>query len=60
MNEEQFYKDSITEMLLVIHNVEWLRKIYSFIKVFFDDVDGRRNGKRQSGEKAARKGGVEV
>ena len=42
MNEErQFYKDSISEMLSVIHNVDWLRSIYSFIKVFFDDVEGR-------------------
>ncbi|WP_298492487.1 hypothetical protein [uncultured Lactobacillus sp.] len=42
MNEErQFYKDHISEMLSAIHNVDWLRKIYSFIKVFFDDVEGR-------------------
>lgn len=42
MNEEQqFYKDGILEMLSVIHNVDWLRSIYSFIKVFFDDVEGR-------------------
>lgn len=41
MNEEQFYKDGISKMLSTIHNVNWLLKIYSFIKVFFDDVEGR-------------------
>ncbi len=41
MNDEQFYKESISEMISAIHNVEWLRKIYSFIKVFFDDVEGK-------------------
>lgn len=40
MNEEQFYKDGISKMLSTIHNVNWLLKIYSFIKVFFDDVEG--------------------
>lgn len=42
MNEErQFYKGHISEMLSTINNVDWLRSIYSFIKVFFDDVEGR-------------------
>ncbi len=41
MNEEQqFYKNHISEMLATIRNVEWLRKIYSFIKVFADDKEG--------------------
>ena len=41
MSEEQFYKDGISKMISAIHNVDWLRSIYSFIKVFFDDVEGR-------------------
>lgn len=41
MSDEQFYKESIVKMVYSICNVEWLRKIYSFIKVFFDDVEGR-------------------
>ena len=32
MSEEQFYKDGISKMLSTIHNVNWLLKIYSFIK----------------------------
>lgn len=39
MNEEKFYKDSISEMLSTIHNVDWLLKIYSFIKVFAEDKE---------------------
>ncbi len=40
MNEEQqFYKDGISKMISSVHNVEWLRKIYSFIKVFADDTE---------------------
>ena len=41
MSDEQFYKESISEMLSTIHNVDWLLKIYTFIKVFFDAVEGR-------------------
>lgn len=48
MNEEQFYKDGISKMISSIHNVEWLRKIYSFSKVFFDDVEDRKNGERKA------------
>jgi len=40
MNEKQFYKDSIVKMVFSISNVEWLRKIYSFVKVFADDKEG--------------------
>ncbi len=39
MSEEQFYKDNISKMLSTIHNVNWLLKIYSFIKVFADDKE---------------------
>ena len=41
MNEEQFYKDGIVKMIYSICNTEWLRSIYSFIKVFADDKEGR-------------------
>ena len=41
MNEEQqFYKDRIVKMVFSICNTEWLRSIYSFIKVFADDKEG--------------------
>lgn len=40
MTDEQFYKRSISEMVSTIRNVDWLRKIYSFIKVFADDKEG--------------------
>lgn len=40
MSEEQYYKDGISEMLSAIHNVDWLLKIYTFIKVFADDREG--------------------
>ncbi len=40
MNEEKFYRDSIVKMVFSIRNVEWLRKIYSFVKVFADDKEG--------------------
>ena len=40
MNDEVFYKESISGMLSSIHNVEWLRQIYSFITVYADDVEG--------------------
>ena len=40
MSDEQFYKDSIVKMVFSICNTEWLRKIYSFIKVFADDKEG--------------------
>lgn len=40
MNEErQFYKDSISEMVSAINNVDWLLKIYTFIKVFADGTE---------------------
>lgn len=39
MSEEQFYKDGISKMLSTICNVDWLRSIYSFIKVFADDKE---------------------
>lgn len=39
MSEEQFYKDEISKMLSTICNVDWLRSIYSFIKVFADDKE---------------------
>lgn len=37
MSKEQFYKESIVKMIYSICNVEWLWKIYSFVKVFADD-----------------------
>ena len=40
MTEEKYYKEKISEMVSTIRNVEWLRKIYSFIKVFADDKEG--------------------
>lgn len=40
MSDEQFYKDNIVKMVFSIHNVDWLLKIYSFIKVFADDKEG--------------------
>lgn len=39
MSEEQFYKDGIVKMVLSICNTEWLRSIYSFIKVFAGDKE---------------------
>ncbi len=42
MIEEQFYKDGISKMLSTIHNVNWLLKIYTFIKVFADDKEGAK------------------
>lgn len=40
MSDEQFYKDNIVKMVYSIRNVDWLLKIYSFIKVFADDKEG--------------------
>lgn len=40
MSDEQFYKDSIVKMVFFIHNVDWILKIYSFVKVFADDKEG--------------------
>lgn len=40
MSDKQFYKDSIVKMIFSINNVDWLRKIYSFVKVFADDKEG--------------------
>jgi len=37
MSEKEFYKENIVKMISTIHNVEWLRSIYSFTKVFADD-----------------------
>ena len=42
MNDEQFYKESIVEMIYSIRNMDWLRSIYSFIKVFADRT-GRKS-----------------
>ena len=39
MSDKQFYRDSIVKMVFSICNEEWLRKIYSFIKVFADDKE---------------------
>lgn len=39
MSDEQFYKDNIVKMVFSIRNTEWLRCIYSFIKVFADDKE---------------------
>ncbi len=35
MNDEQFYKDGIVKMVFSIHNVDWLRSIYYFIKMMW-------------------------
>lgn len=51
MSDEQFYKDSISEMLSAIHNVDWLLKIYTFIKVFAEDK-GEMNNDRKKGKRA--------
>lgn len=40
MNDEQFYKDKISEMVSTIDNVDWLLKIFTFVKVFADDKEG--------------------
>ena len=37
MSDKEFYASRIYEMIAGINNVEWLAKIYSFIKVFADD-----------------------
>lgn len=47
MSEEQFYKDGISKMLSTIHNVNWLLKIYSFIKVFADDKEEADNDREK-------------
>ncbi|MDE7205637.1 MAG: hypothetical protein K2N90_00465 [Lachnospiraceae bacterium] len=39
MSDEQFYKNNIVKMFFSIHNMDWLLKIYSFIKVFADDKE---------------------
>jgi|GluameStandDraft_1065615.scaffolds.fasta_scaffold145918_2 hypothetical protein len=43
MSDEQFYKDSISEMVSTIHNVDWLLSIYSFVKVFAEDGEETKN-----------------
>ena len=43
MNEEKFYKDGISKMLSTVHNVDWLLKIYSFIKLFAEDKEETKN-----------------
>lgn len=35
-----FYKKAIIGMIREMNNAEWLRMIYSFIKVFADDKEG--------------------
>lgn len=40
MNDEQFYRDGIAKMVFSICSIEWLKSIYSFIKVFADDEEG--------------------
>ncbi len=40
MNSKEFYVNRIVEMLSGISNLEWLIKIYSFVKVFADDKEG--------------------
>ncbi len=40
MDEEKSCKYSIVKMVFSIRNVEWLEKIYSFVKVFADDKEG--------------------
>jgi hypothetical protein len=40
-NERKFYKGEIHKMIDYIDNVEWLIKLYVFIKGFYDDVEGR-------------------
>lgn len=47
MNEEKFYKDGISKMLSTVHNVDWLLKIYSFIKVFAEDKEETKNDKEK-------------
>lgn len=37
------YRRNITRMIHDIENVDWLIKIYSFIKVFADDKEGIAN-----------------
>lgn len=43
MSDEQFYKESIVKMVYSIRNVDWLLKIYSFIKVFAEDKEETDN-----------------
>ena len=40
MNKKEFYANRIAEMIASISNLEWLIKIYSFVKVFADDEEG--------------------
>ena len=47
MSDEQFYKDSISEMVSTIKNVNWLLKIYTFIKVFAEDKEETKNDKEK-------------
>lgn len=49
MNERQIYIDRILNMVNSIENVEWLAKIYSFVKVFADDGGGYENVGRNHG-----------
>lgn len=39
MSEKEFYTNRITEMAASISNLDWLHKIYSFVKVFADDKE---------------------
>lgn len=47
MSDEQFYKESIVKMVYSIRNVDWLLKIYSFIKVFAEDKEESDNDRKK-------------
>ncbi|MDE6054901.1 MAG: hypothetical protein K2G55_14340 [Lachnospiraceae bacterium] len=48
MNEKEFYISRITEMIASISNLEWLVKIYSFVKVFANDSEDCCESSRRS------------
>jgi hypothetical protein len=39
--DRKYYKREINKMIDAIDNIEWLIKLYTFIKGFYDDVEGR-------------------
>lgn len=39
MSDREYYINRISEMIASIGNLDWLIKIYSFIKVFTDDKE---------------------
>jgi hypothetical protein len=39
--EKNFYREELHKMINGIDNLEWLIKIYSFVKVFYEDRDRR-------------------